>query len=206
MTMLVKICGVTDPSAVRAAVAAGADAIGFVFYDPSPRNLTPEQAARLAAAVPAGVRRVAVMLHPGAALWNEVNDALHPDVLQTDRDDYSCLDVHESIEKWPVLREGSLREQAGLPETFVYEGARSGQGQRVDWDAAAAIARRGRMILAGGLTIANVAEAIGRVAPYGVDVSSAVESAPGKKDVAKIAAFVAAAKAAEQNLNEGNMT
>jgi phosphoribosylanthranilate isomerase len=205
VTLLVKICGVTDARAVNAAVAAGAGAIGFVFYEKSPRNLTPELAATLAAEVPASVRRVAVMLHPGNTLWSEVSDALRPDVLQTDSDDFSCLDVAKGIEKWPVLREGSVPGGV-LPETFVYEGRQSGRGEMVDWDAAAAIARRGRMILAGGLTTENVAEAINRVAPYGVDVSSAVESAPGKKDVAKIAAFVAAAKAAEQELRKGTMT
>ncbi len=204
--MLVKICGLTDSLAVSAAVSAGADAVGFVFYDKSPRNLTPRQAMKLAADVPAGVRRVAVMLHPSAALWKEVSDALRPDVLQTDREDFSSLEVAGNIEQWPVLREGSLHEKDELPATFVYEGARSGQGQLVDWASAAKIARRGRMILAGGLTIENVAEAIDQVAPWGVDVSSAVEFAPGKKDVAMIAAFVAAAKSAKRNLDEGIRT
>jgi len=206
VTVLVKICGLTDARAVSAAIDAGADAIGFVFYEKSPRNLTPEAAAKLAAEVPTNVRRVAVMLHPQAALWQEVADALHPDVLQTDSDDFSYLDVAKNIEKWPVLREGSVPDKVTLPGTFVYEGKQSGQGQLVDWNAAAGIARRGRMILAGGLTIDNVAEAIARVAPYGVDVSSAVESAPGQKDVAMIAAFVAAAKSAYLDLSEGNMT
>lgn len=206
MTTFVKICGLTDQAAVRAAVAAGADAIGFVFYDKSPRNLSPGQAARLAADVPAHIRRVAVMLHPDASLWAEVSNVLRPDVVQTDSEDFSYLQVAENIEKWPVLREGSLPTDDVFPVTFVYEGRRSGQGELVDWDAAAKIARRGRMILAGGLTAGNVADAIRNVAPWGVDVSSAVESAPGKKDVAMIAAFVAAAKAASQDLNEGMMT
>lgn len=206
MTTLVKICGLSDQEAVRAAVAAGADAVGFVFFEKSPRNITPEDAARLALDVPANVRRVAVMLHPDRVLWNEVSDVLRPDVLQTDIDDFSYLDVAESIERWPVLREGSVPENGALPATFVYEGARSGQGQMVDWSAAADIARRGQMILAGGLTTDNVAEAISKVAPYGVDVSSAVEFRPGEKDVAKIAAFVAAAKAAGKNQVKGNMS
>jgi phosphoribosylanthranilate isomerase len=205
MTTLIKICGLTDAAAVSAAVSAGADAVGFVFYDKSPRNLTPERAARLAAIVPAGIRRVAVMLHPDEALWREVSDALRPDILQTDLGDFSYLDVAKDIEKWPVLREGSVPENGLLPATFIYEGTRSGQGKAVDWDAAAGIARRGRMILAGGLTVDNVADAIARVAPYGVDVSSAVESAPGKKDVTLIAAFVAAARAAYQESGKGNM-
>ena len=206
MTVLIKICGLTDAHAVHAAVNAGADAIGFVFFEKSPRNLAPETAARLAAEVPSGIRRVAVMLHPQKALWNEVSDALRPDVLQTDSDDFSYLEVDKDIEKWPVLREGSVPDNGALPATFVYEGRQSGQGRTVDWDCAAGIARRGRMILAGGLTIDNVAEAIARVAPYGVDVSSAVESAPGQKDAALIAAFIAAAKSADRETSEGNMT
>jgi len=206
MTALVKICGLTEQKAVQAAVAAGADAIGFVFFDKSPRNLTPEQAARLATDVPSNILRVAVMLHPDSVLWDEVNDALHPDVLQTDSEDFSLLDVDESIEKWPVLREGSVFEKDRLPATFVYEGTRSGQGETVDWNLAADIARRGRMILAGGLTIDNVASAINKVAPYGVDVSSAVESGAGKKDVGLIAAFISAAKAAKPNSDEESMS
>ena len=206
MSILVKICGLNDGEAVQAAVDAGADAVGFVFYDKSPRNLSPEQAARLAVDVPASVLRIAVMLHPEATLWNEVSDALRPDVVQTDIDDFSYLQVADGINKWPVLREGSVAEKEKLPATFVYEGSRSGHGQTVDWNAAAAIAHRGQMILAGGLTIDNIADAINRVAPYGVDVSSAVESQPGKKDVALITAFVAAAKSAEQTMSERNMS
>lgn len=206
MTILVKICGLTDGAAVQAAVDAGADAVGFVFYDKSPRNLSPEKAARLAADVPANVLRIAVLLHPEAALWNEVSDALRPDVVQTDKDDFSYLQVAAGIAKWPVLREGTVTEEERLPATFVYEGTRSGHGQTVDWNSAAVIASRGQMILAGGLTIGNVAAAITRVAPYGVDVSSAVESQPGKKDVELITAFVAAARTAEHKMSEESMS
>jgi phosphoribosylanthranilate isomerase len=206
MTTLVKICGLNDGEAVQTAVDAGADAVGFVFYDKSPRNVSPEKAASLAAYVPVNVLRVAVMLHPDATLWDEVSDALRPDVVQTDIDDFSYLKVADNIMKWPVIREGAVSENQKFPATFVYEGTRSGQGQTVDWNSAAGIARRGQMILAGGLTTDNVADAIRRVAPYGVDVSSAVESRPGKKDIELIAAFVAAVKAAEPTMSEGNMS
>jgi phosphoribosylanthranilate isomerase len=195
VSTLVKICGLTDRVAVQAAVAAGVDAIGFVFYAKSPRNITVANAAQLAEDVPAHVRRVAVMLHPAIEHWQEVEAVLRPDVLQTDSDDFAYLDVADGIETWPVLREGALPADAALPETFVYEGRSSGRGELVDWDAAAVLARRGRMILAGGLHAGNVAAAITRVRPFGVDVSSAVESQPGKKDVAKITAFVSAANA-----------
>ena len=194
MTAMVKICGMTDERAVQAAVDAGVDALGFVFFDKSPRNLSPDRAVRLASKVPQHVRRVAVMLHPDARLWDEVSRVLRPDVLQTDAGDFLYLSVEHGVEKWPVLREGAVPEH--IPATFVYEGPKSGTGETVDWEIAAEIARQGQMILAGGLGVDNVATAIAKVMPYGVDVSSAVESQPGVKDVDKISAFVEAAKAA----------
>ena len=129
-----------------------------------------------------------------------------PDVLQTDAGDFAALDVPESIECWPVYRQGNTVPDTLFPPpkrvsgTFLYEGAKSGQGQTVDWSRAADIARRGTMILAGGLGAANVAEAIATVRPFGVDVSSAVESAPGIKDPVLIEEFVKAARAAEKNV------
>lgn len=194
MTTFVKICGMTDRAAVRAAVAAEVDAIGFVFYAASPRNVHAIQAAKLAADIPAHIRRVAVMLHPETTLWRQVEAELRPDVLQTDAEDFLYLSVATGIEKWPVLREGTMTDPITIPETFVYEGGKSGAGAKVDWGIAARIAERGKMILAGGLNSENVADAIRLVRPFGVDVSSAVESEPGKKDVEKIAAFAAAAK------------
>jgi len=194
MTVMVKVCGMTDKTAVEAAVAANVDAIGFVFFDKSPRNVTPEDAKSLASVIPAHIRRVAVMLHPDVSLWQTVAQVFAPNVLQTDHADFDYLPVSDEIERWPVLREGSVDGDSNLPLTFVYEGQKSGHGQTVNWSQAARIAKRGQMILAGGLSVQNVAEAIAQVNPFGVDVSSAVESSPGKKDVAKIAAFTAAAR------------
>ncbi len=194
MTLLVKICGLRHVEAVRAAVAAGADAVGFVFA-PSPRRVTAREATVIARDVPRGVKRVAVMLHPTPEEWREVEILFCPDVLQADARDFEQLEVPAEIERWPVLRQGSALP-VPLPDLFLYEGATSGRGERVDWSEAARLARRGRMILAGGLDRDNVAEAIRRVAPFGVDVSSAVESAPGVKDPARIRAFVEAARAA----------
>ncbi|MEQ8205400.1 MAG: phosphoribosylanthranilate isomerase [Woeseia sp.] len=197
MTM-VKICGLTDKLAVTAAIDAGADAVGFVFAA-SPRQISASLAAEIASDVPAHVQRVAVMRHPSNAEWQEVLATFAPDVLQTDVDDFLQLEVPANIERWPVYREGAVTPDTILPATFLYEGSNSGAGEQVDWGVAAEYARRGQMILAGGLSAANVAAAIANVAPWGVDVSSAVESAPGRKDVAKIAAFVTAARSAQIN-------
>lgn len=197
MSLIIKICGLSQPEHVDAAVEAGADAVGFVFAK-SVREVTPEQAASLSANVPSHVKRVAVMLHPDDASWQRVRQIFAPDVLQTDSEDFAGLDVPETIEQWPVYREGGLE-----PTTsghYVFEGAKSGQGETVDWSRAARIAANGNMILAGGLAAANVAEAISTVRPSGVDVSSAVELAPGQKDKIMIQRFISASRAAEKNL------
>ena len=192
MTPFVKICGLRQAAAVDAAVAAGADAVGFVFA-PSVRRVSAREAADAARRVPRQVLRVAVMLHPTPEEWREVETILRPDVLQTDAADFDYLDVPPCIERWPVLRQGSPMPEA-LPDTFVYEGAASGRGERVDWRTAAALAKRGRMVLAGGLNAGNVARALAEVAPWGIDVSSSLESAPGIKDPSLIQTFLAAAK------------
>jgi len=195
VSTFVKICGMTDENAIAAAIAAGADAVGFVFFEKSPRNIRPARAAELAAAVPAHVRRVAVTLHPDQSLVDAIQNELRPDVLQTDLGDFAELVIDDGIEKWPVVREGAV-PASGLPAgTFVYEGRKSGKGETVDWRVAADIATRGHMILAGGLSVDNVAAAVRQVAPFGVDVSSAVESQPGVKDPALVTAFVERAKA-----------
>lgn len=197
MSVFVKICGLKSQEHVHAAVAAGADAVGFVFAE-SVRRIAPADAAFISANVPSNIKRVAVMLHPSDDEWQEVLQEFTPDVLQTDVDDFASLDVPDSIEQWPVIREGS--DRPGTKATYVYEGSRSGQGERVDWSQAASISANGQMILAGGLTADNVADAIATVQPFGVDVSSAVESKPGQKDIQLINKFVSAAKAAEKYL------
>ena len=194
MSVFVKICGLTDERAVCTAIDAGADAVGFVFHEQSPRNLSLTDAVRLGNLIPDVVKKVAVTMHPDESLWQRIQEALEPDVLQTDFDDFEYLRVQAEVEKWPVLREGSVPQE--LPDVFVYEGRQSGQGETVDWEIAASLSRRGRMILAGGLSTENIAEAVAKVSPFGVDVSSAVESAPGVKDPGMIRAFIDAAKAA----------
>lgn len=199
MSLLVKICGLKSAADVEAAVNAGADAIGFVFAE-SVRRVTPAEAADAASAAPDDVLRVAVMKHPANEEWQAVLDDFAPDVLQTDAEDYAALDVPDSVRRWPVYREGKVVDTDGLPAEFLYEGAKSGIGQTVDWSRAGVVAGSGRMILAGGLSAANVAEAIGTVKPWGVDTSSGVEGELGRKDAEKIRQFIDAARAAELKL------
>lgn len=195
MSLFVKICGLRRADDVAAAVAAGADAVGFVFA-PSVRRVTIDE-ARQASAAAGSALRVAVMRHPRGAEWQAVLEGFEPHVLQTDSEDFAALDVPDSVTRWPVVRE---TDAADAPNhgTFLYEGGDSGTGETIDWQRAAARDDRDRMILAGGLDAENVATAIAIVRPFGVDVSSGVETEPGVKDAGLIARFIEAARAAEQ--------
>ena len=195
MALWLKICGMTDADAVAAALTAGADAIGFVFA-PSARSIQPLQAARLAEPVRGKLLCVAVTQHPSAVLLAQILNEFAPDILQTDLEDLAAVKLDARCQTLPVLRAG--RALPGLlPARALYEGAKSGAGQTVDWNDAALLARRCELVLAGGLTPANVSQAIAAVRPYGVDVSSGVELAPGRKSAQKIVDFVRAARAAE---------
>lgn len=196
MSVFIKICGLRDAKCVAAAVAAGTDAVGFVFAD-SVRRVSTAQAYEASRDLPATVQRVAVMRHPSNAEWQSVLESFAPDVLQTDVEDFASLDVPDEVTRWPVIRESSATTVAELPPVFVYEGANSGAGETVDWSRAAHFADQGRMILAGGLAAGNVAAAIRTARPWGVDVSSGVESSPGQKDIALIQKFISAARAVE---------
>lgn len=192
--MWVKVCGLTTPDAVAAAVDAGVNAVGFVFAE-SKRKVTAQQAAELARNVPDNIVRVAVMLHPSQAQLDEVWSQFRPDVLQTDIDDLAALRVPDGLQVTPVVRAG--RElPAPLPARLLFEGPVSGTGETTDWSAAARLATRTQLILAGGLKPTNVADAIVTARPFGVDVSSGVEARPGVKDPAKIHDFVRIARAA----------
>ena len=197
MSVLVKVCGLREKHHVDDAVEAGADALGFVFAE-SPRQVTPALARSISEHVPAQVKRVAVMLHPGNDEWLAVLEEFAPDVLQTDSRDFDSLEVPATVERWPVYREGNAAPDSD--STYVYEGPKSGHGETVDWSVAAELARRGNMVLAGGLNPDNVAKALRTVRPFGVDASSGLESAPGQKDSHLITEFISAARAAEKTL------
>jgi phosphoribosylanthranilate isomerase len=196
MPLWIKICGLRTTAAIEVAAAAGADAVGFVFHDASPRNLSLATARELQRAVPPGVERVAVFLRPSQVLVDAVLDAIEPDWLQTDAGDLPGLRLPEALRVLPVLRD-RLADGAALPDRVLFESSRSGAGECADWSAAADLARRTQLVLAGGLHVANVAEAIATVRPFGVDVSSGVERERGVKDATLIREFIRTARAME---------
>lgn len=191
----IKICGMRTGEAIAAAAEAGADAVGFVFFDASPRNVSVEAARELQAVVPAGMERVAVFLHPSQALVDAVLAAIRPDWVQADADDLGYLRLPPRQQVLPVLR-GDAQLPVPAPRRCLLESASSGVGERGDWGAAARMAPLTQLVLAGGLDEHNVAEAVRAVRPFGVDVSSGVESSRGVKDAARIREFVRAARAA----------
>ena len=198
MSLFVKICGMTRPEAVNAAVGGGADAVGFVFHPPSPRFLSPQRAAELAGAVPPHVQRVAVMLRPRQTDWEEVFDSFKPDCIQADADCLAALRLPKGIGRLPVYRDHEQfdAENFSLDIPCLFESAVSGMARPPSWERAAHLARCTSVVLAGGLDPGNVAEAVRRVRPWGVDVSSGVESSPGVKDPRRVRDFIRAARRA----------
>jgi len=205
MTVRVKICGITRAEDAAAAVEAGADALGFIFSDASPRLVTTAQAAGIIRTLPPFVARVGVFVN---ASESEVRRAVMEcgiNVLQFHGEERPPFCRQFGL---PVLKAFRISDAQSLKplsdyssETWLLDsyvaGQRGGTGSVFNWDlAAVAVKQGGRVILAGGLTPENVVEAIRRVRPYALDVSSGVESDPGKKDAAKIRAFIQAAKSA----------
>ncbi len=194
--MFVKVCGMNSPEAVEAAVAAGVDAVGFVFAE-SPRQVTPEQANALCEGVPPQITRIAVMRHPHKEHWERVLEVFKPDWLQTDADDFRWIKLPATCTALPVYRDTNAPADSDLPDRLLFEGTHSGSGRVADWDEAHGLARVAEVILAGGLTADNVAEAVRFVRPWGVDVSSGVERTRGVKDPELIREFVARVRAIE---------
>lgn len=205
--MWIKICGMTTPQAVAAALAADVQAIGFVFAD-SPRQLTLEDAVSLAAPARGRLRCVAVTRHPSQRYLDDILALFRPDVLQIDAEDLRVLSLPRTLELLPVLREpdapqSTSRPQPGLlPPRLLFEGVTSGSGTPCDWTAAQRVARRTQLVLAGGLDPDNVGTAIAAVRPFGVDVSSGVEERPGVKSPAEIVRFASAARSAFQMIQQ----
>jgi phosphoribosylanthranilate isomerase len=201
----VKICGNTTLDDAIAAVQAGADAVGFVFYPKSPRAVEPTAAAAIIERLPPFVTPVGVFVNEDLAVVRRVMEQCRIPLAQLHGDETPqyCLDLGR-----PVIKAIRVRDQRDLERMALYqvtgfvldafvEGIPGGTGVTLDWDLAADAQMLGPVILAGGLTSGNVVEAIRRVRPYGVDVSSGVESSPGVKDHAKVRAFITNAKSWE---------
>jgi phosphoribosylanthranilate isomerase len=191
--MFMKICGLTNEEDAAYAAAAGATALGVIFAPASPRRVTADAAREIVRAVPADVpvvgvfvdtpldEIVATVAHTGIRVVQLHGDEPESYAAALKMPLLRATGVDVPVESWPG---------ATLLLDAVSAGARGGTGRRVDWVQAAAIAQRRKTVLAGGLTPDNVAEAIATVRPFGVDVSSGVEGAPGRKDRDKVSRFI----------------
>lgn len=207
----VKICGLTTVEAVQDTVAAGADYIGLVFFPKSPRNLDFDTAQRLAQQVPSHVKTVALMVNPSNDFLRELLEHVDVDILQLQGSE-SAERVREikELSGKPVIKALGVSSQDDLATLESYKGLADqilldakapkdadrpgGNGASFDWSLLTDTSIDVPWMLAGGLTIENVKEAITVSHARQVDVSSAVESAPGVKDKEKVRAFIAAAK------------
>jgi phosphoribosylanthranilate isomerase len=192
--MLVKICGITRPEDAEAAVAAGASAIGFSFWPKSPRFIDPHRARTIAAALPPFVTAVGVFVNQPLAYVNGVASLVALGAVQLHGDE--TPEYAAGVSR-PVMKAISVgRDEARVWPSRVRllldvhdPVARGGTGRTIDWAAAADLAAQREVLLAGGLTPDNVADAVARVRPFGIDVSSGVERAPGIKDHERLRAL-----------------
>ena len=200
----VKICGITRPSDAIAAVEAGADAVGLMFYERSRRWVTLEQEREAASVLPKGIARVGVFVDADEATIGRAIEACGLHILQLHGGESpEFCKRFGSVQVWKAFRvtgPETLAVMKGFDtDAWLLDAAVAGQlggsGQQFDWEIAVQARALGRpIVLAGGLTPGNVREAVDRVRPYAVDVSSGVESTPGVKDFNKMRAFVVAAK------------
>jgi phosphoribosylanthranilate isomerase len=211
MSVTAKICGLSTPETLDAAIAGGASHVGFVFFPPSPRNLARERAAQLAARVPGHVKRVGVFVDPDDATVESALDAGLLDALQLHDASparTAAIKAKTGREIWAAV---AVRTAADLAAAATFAGAADrilydaktppgaalpgGMGVRFDWALLEGFRHPLPWALSGGLDPVNLREAVTRTGATLVDVSSGVEISPGIKDGAKIAAFLAAVKA-----------
>lgn len=211
MPLFTKICGLTDAAAVRAAVEHGADMLGFVFYPPSPRNITASQAEELLRDVPSGIDRVGLFVDPETDFLDQILAKARLDLLQLHGDETPercrAISIYFGL---PIIKAIKVSTKADLKIARQYEDAvdwlmfdarppvdgalPGGNGRAFDWSILKGAEFKRPWLLAGGLTPENLAEAVNQSGASAVDVSSGVESAPGRKDPAKIRAFLDAAR------------
>jgi phosphoribosylanthranilate isomerase len=202
-----KICGLSTPETLDAAIAGGASHVGFVFYPPSPRNISIDQAEALAARVSGHSKIVGLFVDPEPGLIDAVRKVVHLDAIQLHGSEHPAmvgrLQMQHGIEVWKAV---PVRTANDLTLSHKYRGHRilfdakppagsavpGGTGLRFDWNLLEGFHHTSPWLLSGGLDARNVAEAVKTTGATLVDVSSGVESAPGVKDVDKIAAFLQA--------------
>ncbi|MDD2540031.1 MAG: phosphoribosylanthranilate isomerase [Desulfuromonadaceae bacterium] len=198
----VKICGITNLEDALMAVEAGADALGFVFFQGSPRYVSPAEAAGIIRRLPAFVQVVGLFVNEDLATVNEVADQCGLDLVQLHGDESPgyCAAVRRRVIKAFRVKDASSLDEITNYRVAAYlldawsPAAHGGTGTTFNWDSAVLASAAHCIILAGGLTPENVAMAVATVKPYAVDVSSGVERAPGKKDAVKVSSFIRAAK------------
>jgi phosphoribosylanthranilate isomerase len=204
MPVKVKICGITSLADARVAVEAGADALGFVFYEPSPRYISPEAASVIIGQLPPFPVKVGVFVDAPQDLVFRAMNHCRLNLLQFHGDeppDYCLQFGLMSMKAFRIQSADSLQRLADYPtDAWLLDACvldkPGGTGQTFNWDLAFEAGKLGRPVfLAGGLTPENVADAVRRAHPYAVDVSSGVEAAPGVKDPDKVRAFIESAKA-----------
>jgi len=212
----IKICGITRDEDLRAAVALGADALGFVFYQKSPRYVTPAQAARLAAALPPFVSFVALFVNATIDEVEAVARVAPLSLIQFHGDETAseCAAIAARVGR-PFVRAFRVKPDTGAADLLEWESAYraaspwfsgllldtfvdayGGAGKVFDWSLIPKELAP-RVVLSGGLSVHNATEAVVRVRPFAVDISSGVEQQKGIKDARKIAAFIAAVRAAD---------
>ena len=210
--ILVKICGITNWPDAKAACDAGADMLGFNFYEKSLRRVSTVEAATMRAKLPSGVQPVGLFVNAKPSEINSLHAFVRFTAAQLHGDETPTV-VSEVTRTVPVIK--AFRVAADFPLStldkyhdafaFLIDGSRAGQfggtGATADWNVARRAVAAHRIILAGGLTPENVGAAIRSVRPYAVDVASGVESKPGKKDHARLKQFIDEVRRAEQEMD-----
>lgn len=208
--MMVKICGITNREDALAAVEGGASALGFNFYSGSPRYISPENAAELIVRLPAAVWKVGVFVNESPARVGEIATLAGLDVAQLHGDE-KPVDSPDGLRVWKAARVDrdfaiasidACAAEAVLLDSPV-AGLFGGTGQTFDWRLA--VGSKKKIIIAGGLDSHNVRQAIRAAQPWGVDTCSGIESAPGKKDHAKMAEFLKVALSNDPDLRKASL-
>ena len=191
MKTLIKICGIKRLDDLECAIQNGADLIGFVFVKSSPRYIEPSSVTNLLQSVPEKIKTVAVMQHATQNDLDSILDAFKPRYIQTDADDFLSLDLPSNIKKIRVYREQEDFDLSSIDDESLalLEGPISGSGQMVNKEFLKKACKRKRLLIAGGLSPENIHCILKEVKPYGVDVSSGVESSRGNKSKEKIIQF-----------------